>query len=59
MLFRKELAKRTYEESGDYFIKPFTAETRVNSSNSQSFFYEMSSGIAYVRGNRIEKIGHC
>jgi hypothetical protein len=53
---QKELAKRTYEESGDYFIKPFTSETRVNSSNSQSFFYEMSSGIAYVRGNRIEKI---
>lgn len=54
---QKELAKRTYEESGDYYIKPFTTETRDNTANTQSFFYEMSSGISYVRGNRIEKVG--
>ena len=51
------MARKTYEESGDYVIKPFQVETRVNSANSQSFFYEVSPGIAYVRGHRIEKIG--
>jgi len=51
-----QFAVRTYEESGDYVTKPFQIETRVNEANSQSFFYEISSGIGYVRGHRIEKI---
>lgn len=53
----KSIADRTYEESGDYIVKPFNIETRTNSANSQSFYYEISPGIAYVRGYRIEKIG--
>lgn len=53
----KVIAKRTYEESGDYVVKPFKIETLVNESNNQTFFYEISPGIAYVRGYRIEKIG--
>lgn len=52
-----QLSVRTYEESGDYVIRPFQIETRVNEANSQSFYYEISSGIGYVRGKRIEKIG--
>jgi hypothetical protein len=56
-LLSKELAKRTYEESGDYVIYPFQIETRVNEANSQTFLYEISSGVGYIRGNRIEKIG--
>ena len=54
---QQQFSRRTYEESGDYVIKPFQIETRTNSSNTQSFDYEVSTGIAYVRGNRIEKIG--
>lgn len=53
----KAIADRTYEESGDYVVKPFNIETRNNDANSSTFFYEISPGIAYVRGNRIEKIG--
>ena len=53
----KSIADRTYEESGDYVIKPFIIESRVNDANNQTFFYEISPGIAYVRGNRIEKLG--
>ena len=52
----KSINRRTYEESGDYIYKPFKIETR-DTSNTQSFNYEISSGIAYVRGNRVEKIG--
>ena len=53
----QKFATRTYEESGDYTIKPFKIETITNTSNSQSFYYKISSGITYVRGKRIEKIG--
>lgn len=52
----KHLSLKTYEESGDYVVNPFQIETRV-SANSQTFNYEISPGIAYVRGYRIEKIG--
>lgn len=53
----KQFAVKTYEESGDYVINRFTVESRVNSSNSQTFYYEVSPGVAYIRGYRVEKIG--
>lgn len=53
----KYFANRTYEESGDYVVVPFQVETRVNSANNQSFLYEVSPGVGYVRGIRIETIG--
>lgn len=56
-VLEQQLARKTYEESGDYTIYPFQVETRVNASNSQSFYYEISPGVAYVRGYRIEKVG--
>jgi hypothetical protein len=54
---QQTLSTRTYEESGDYVVEPFRIESRINSSNSQNFYYEVSPGVAFVRGNRIEKIG--
>lgn len=54
---QQSLSRRTYEESGDYVIEPFKIESVVNEANSQTFYYEISPGVAYVRGNRIEKIG--
>lgn len=54
---QKSMAGRTYDESGDYIIKPFQIETRVNEANSQTFYYEVSPGIAYIRGYKVEKIG--
>ena len=53
----QQLARKTYEESGDYVVKPFQIEAIPNSSNAQSLYYEVSSGIGYVRGFRIEKVG--
>lgn len=52
-----KIALRTYEESGDYVVKPFLIESRVNYANSDNFYYEISPGIAFVRGFRIEKVG--
>lgn len=53
----EEFSRRTSEESGDYIIKPFTVETLTHSSNSELMNYEVSPGIAYIKGNRVELIG--
>ena len=49
-----EIARSTYEESGDYTIRPFKLDTRP--VNSDKFDYELSSGTAYVRGYRVDII---
>lgn len=45
--------RRTFEESGNYVIKPFLTET-IPTSNSQTFSYVVSSGKGYVLGTRVE-----
>jgi cytoskeletal protein RodZ len=64
----KELAKRTYEESGDYTVECFKLQLmeHANASNAQVVGYYnsgglansmvalMGKGLAYVRGYRIE-----
>jgi hypothetical protein len=45
--------KRTYDESGDYVVKPFITET-VEGSNTSTFAYQVSSGKGYVHGAQIE-----
>jgi hypothetical protein len=47
------IAKRTKEESGDYIVKPFQINVEP-SSNSQTMYYSISPGIAYVDGYRVE-----
>lgn len=54
---KKADAQTLYESEGDFAINPFQIETRVNPANSASFFYEISTGVVYVRGYRVEKIG--
>jgi len=51
----EEFAKRTFEESGDYYIKPFVVTTK-NHEQSSKFYYTVDKGIAYVKGERIETI---
>jgi hypothetical protein len=59
----QEFADRTREESGDYVVKPFTIETfpgiNANSglTDANLFAYSVSTGIGYVLGYRVEKIG--
>ncbi|MDC3266472.1 DUF4815 domain-containing protein, partial [bacterium] len=52
----EELAKRTYEESGHYIVKPFSLTTKPHSSDTQKFSYDVSQGLAYVKGRRVEFI---
>lgn len=47
------LANRTFEESGDYVTKPFVTDT-TKGDTPNTFYYTVSSGIGYVRGNRVE-----
>jgi hypothetical protein len=51
-----EFARRTYDTSGDFTIKPFIIDTKP-SSNVETFYYEVSPGHAYVKGYSVEKIG--
>ena len=46
------IATRTKEESGDYIVRPFQVSVE-NSANSQTFYYNVSPGTAYVDGYRI------
>lgn len=52
-----EFRKRTYEESGNYVVKPFTLETFSHPSNTALMKYQVSPGIGYVKGARVEFIG--
>lgn len=58
-----EIDRRTYEESGDYVVKPFSIETvpgvnaNTNLEDANLFSYSVSTGIGYVKGHRVEKIG--
>jgi len=60
----KTFARRTYDESGNYTVKPFSIylkdhvpDNLANSSNSSLFTAKLSEGKAYVRGFEIEKVG--
>lgn len=47
------IANRTYDESGDYVTKPFTTEA-IEGSNTSTFAYQVSTGIGFIHGRRIE-----
>ena len=58
----KQLAERTYEESGNYIISPFNLRlnTKYNSNGDIVPDYlklEIDPGLAYVNGYRVETIG--
>ena len=55
-ILEQQLSRKTYEESGDYVVKPFQIESRT-AANTSNFYYEISPGIAYARGYRVEKLG--
>jgi len=48
------MAKRTYDESGDYEIRPFRAKAIINSTSSANLFLSILPGKAVVRGYPIE-----
>lgn len=54
----EELAKRTYEESGHYIVKPFGVSTKPDAANTGGFLYEVTQGLAYVKGKRVELLNN-
>lgn len=53
----KTLARRTYDESGDYTVRPFRVTPVANTSNTALFDYQIEPGKAYVKGFEFETIG--
>lgn len=51
------LARRTYDESGNYIVKPFTLAIETNSANSAQTDIILSPGKAYVYGYEFETNG--
>lgn len=50
------MAKRTYNESGDYVVRPFFLDSEADTANTSAFYYKLSPGLAYVKGYEVEKI---
>lgn len=52
----KTLARRTFDESGDYTVKPFRA-TIMDASDPNNYSITIEPGKAYVKGFEFETIG--
>jgi len=48
-----ELARRTYDESGDYVVRPFSIASEANTANSQVFNAILGPGKAYIQGYEV------
>ena len=66
-ILQDEMAKRTYDESGDYYVRGLTVRVRENldtgtndglsnTGNSQLLSVGVEPGLAYVKGYEIEKL---
>lgn len=49
------IAKRTYEESGDYVINPFKLYFSNNTNDTSKLDITLNTGLAYVNGFRVSK----
>lgn len=51
------LARRTYEESGNYTVDPFMLQLKTSETDANNYVTaKLDPGIAYVKGNRFETI---
>lgn len=50
------VSQRTFEESGNYTVRPFVVQTNSVTGNNNAFFYQISPGLAYVKGYRVELV---
>jgi hypothetical protein len=53
----KTLARRTYDESGDYTVSPFKVALEANTACTDNFIAVVEPGKAYVKGFEFEAIG--
>lgn len=51
------IAKRTYEESGNYVVKPYNLVFSQKSRVGPRFLGKLSGGVSYVKGYRHEIVG--
>ena len=49
-----EIARRTYEESGNYTIAPHSVTSNTHSLNSSNVEYVVGPGLSYVQGRRVQ-----
>lgn len=54
----KELSRRTYEESGNYVVRPFTTYSEAIAGNTTHINVVVQPGIAYVEGSRVETLNN-
>lgn len=52
----KEFARRTYDESGNYWIRPFITKPRDVEGDSSKITFEIHPGKGYVKGYEVENI---
>ena len=52
--FAAELARRTFEESGNYIVEPFELYVTSNTTNANNLVLEVDKGVGYVQGYRVE-----
>lgn len=56
-IITNEIAKRTFEESGNYVLDPFYVTTRSEgtfAAEANTFLLTIDPGIAYINGRRVE-----
>lgn len=53
----KTLARRTFDESGDYTVSPFKLSLEANTACTDNFIATVEPGKAYVKGFEYEAIG--
>lgn len=53
-----EIAKRTFDESGHYVVKPFGVSSNTDPANASKLIYDLSPGLAYVKGFRTELLNN-
>lgn len=51
-----EMARRTYEESGNFVVRPF--RVTMKEGNTTHNFAVVSSGLAYIDGHRVEQLNN-
>jgi hypothetical protein len=53
----KHLADRTYQESGDYTVKPFIGQVIDHPSDESKFVFKLDTGSAFVQGYQVATEG--
>ena len=54
----REMARRTFEESGNYVVNPFSVVSNPITSNTTHFNLITSAGLAFVEGYRVENLNN-